>query len=208
MQIHHPEIPFERYADDTVCHCHSKQEAESLYEELIIRFKSCKLSLNEEKTKIVYCKSSRRNENHSNVTFDFLGHTFRPCKTIHKSSRKAFTGFQPRISMKATTKIRATMRSWNLKSKSHTPLDCIAQMVNPILRGWANYYGKYGGKSFQKLLRYFDLLLAKWAKAKYKTFRRKPMYVILKWLGNIAERDAIFYHWQIGLKPAKGTIKL
>lgn len=49
MQIHHPEIPFERYADDTVCHCHSKQEAESLYEELIIRFKSCKLSLNEEK---------------------------------------------------------------------------------------------------------------------------------------------------------------
>lgn len=42
------------------------------------------------------------------------------------------------------------MRSWNLKSKSHTPLDCIAQMVNPILRGWANYYGKYGGKSFQK----------------------------------------------------------
>lgn len=40
------------------------------------------------------------------------------------------------------------MRSWNLKSKSHTPLDCIAQMVNPILRGWANYYGKYGGKSF------------------------------------------------------------
>ena len=100
------------------------------------------------------------------------------------------------------------MRSWNLKSKSHTPLDCIAQMVNPILRGWANYYGKYGGKSFQKLLRYFDLLLAKWSKAKYKTFRRKPMYVILKWLGNIAERDAIFYHWQIGLKPAKGTIKL
>lgn len=65
------------------------------------------------------------------------------------------------------------MRSWNLKSKSHTPLDCIAQMVNPILRGWANYYGKYGGKSFQKLLRYFDLLLAKWAKAKYKTFRQQ-----------------------------------
>lgn len=208
MQIHHPEIPFERYADDTVCHCRSKLEAESLYEELIIRFKSCKLSLNEEKTKIVYCKSSRRKENHSNVTFDFLGHTFRPCKTMHKSSREAFTGFQPRIGMKATTKIRATMRSWNLKSKSHTPLDCIAQMVNPILRGWVNYYGKYGGKSFQNLLGYFDLLLARWAKAKYKTFRRKPMYVILKWLGNIAERDAMFYHWQIGLKPAKGTIKL
>lgn len=38
MQIHHPEITFERYADDTVCHCRSKQEAESGYEELIIRF--------------------------------------------------------------------------------------------------------------------------------------------------------------------------
>lgn len=174
MQIHHPEIPFERYADDTICHCRSKQEAEFLYEELIIRFKSCKLSLNEEKTKIVYCKSSRRKENHSNVTFDFLGYTFRPCKTIHKSSREAFTGFQPRISMKSTTKIRATMRSWNLKSKSHTPLDCIAQMVNPILRGWANYYGKYGGKSFQKFLRYFDLLLGNGQKLNIKPLDASP----------------------------------
>lgn len=65
------------------------------------------------------------------------------------------------------------MCSWNLKSKSYIQLDCIAQMVNPILRGRANYYDKYSGKSFQNLLRYFNLLLAKWAKAKCKTFRSK-----------------------------------
>lgn len=81
-------------------------------------------------------------------------------------------------------------------------------MVNLILRGWVNYYGKYGGKSFQKLFWYFDLLLAKWAKAKYKTFRCKFMYVILKWFGNIADRNAISCHWQMGFKPAKGIIKL
>ena len=100
------------------------------------------------------------------------------------------------------------MRSWNLRSKSHTPLDCIAQMVELILRGWVNDYGKHGAKSFQKLLEYFDLLLARWANVKYKTFRRKLMYVILKWLGNVADGDVVTYRWHIGLKPTKGAIKL
>lgn len=40
------------------------------------RFDSCKLRLNEEKIKIVYCKSSRQNDNYPNITFDFLGFTF------------------------------------------------------------------------------------------------------------------------------------
>ena len=31
MTIHHPEIPFERYADDTICHCRTKYEAETLH---------------------------------------------------------------------------------------------------------------------------------------------------------------------------------
>lgn len=206
MQTHHPNIPFERYADDSVCHCRSKQEAESLYKELIERFKSCNLELNEEKTRIVYCKTSKRQEDYPNVTFDFLGHTFRPCKTMEKRTHKVFTGFQPNISKKAKNRIKETMRSWNFKSKTQTPLDCIAQMVNPVLRGWINYYGKYGGKSFYGIFKYFDTLLARWAKSKYKKFRNKPLYVVCKWLGNIADRNPLFIHWQMGYKPTKGQI--
>ena len=34
MRIHYPNIPFERYADDTICHCVSKAQAEYLKEVL------------------------------------------------------------------------------------------------------------------------------------------------------------------------------
>ena len=53
MRIHYPNIPFERYADDTICHCVSKAQAEYLKEVLTCRFEQCRLKLNVEKTKIV-----------------------------------------------------------------------------------------------------------------------------------------------------------
>jgi RNA-directed DNA polymerase len=55
MQIHYPQIPFERYADDTICHCRTKEEAEQMKGIITSRLAECKLKLNEEKTLIVYC---------------------------------------------------------------------------------------------------------------------------------------------------------
>ncbi len=56
MTIHFPEIPFERYADDIVCHYHSERYARNLWAALERRFAECALSLHPEKTRIVYCK--------------------------------------------------------------------------------------------------------------------------------------------------------
>jgi len=201
MQINHPDIPFARYADDSVCHCKSLEEAERLRHALTVRLAACKLQLNEEKTKTVYCKSGRRQLEYHNVTFDFLGHTFRPCKTMNRQSREAFTGYLPVVSQKSRKRIKDTMRSWKLKSKSHTPLDLIAKTVNPILRGWMNYYGKYSMDSIKKVMKDLNFMLARWAKAKYKRFRNKPLYLAYKWLGSIAIRCPMFYHWQLGVYP-------
>jgi len=55
MQRHHPSIPFERYADDVVCHCRSKEEADSLLEVLRGRLADCHLDLHPDKTRVVYC---------------------------------------------------------------------------------------------------------------------------------------------------------
>ena len=73
MQINYPAIPFERYADDSICHCVSKKQAEFIRDRLIERFAKCKLKLNEEKTKIVYCKDSNRHDRDENESFDYLG---------------------------------------------------------------------------------------------------------------------------------------
>ena len=101
MQIHYPQIPFERYADDTICHCRTKTEAEQVKVVIMNRLSACGLTLNKEKTRIVYCKDSFRKGNHDEVSFDFLGYTFRPRKARSNKTGKVFTSFLPAISQKS-----------------------------------------------------------------------------------------------------------
>ena len=99
MRIHYPHIPFERYADDTICHCVSKAQAEHLKEVLTRRFEQCRLKLNVEKTKIVQCPTSTRKKVvGSEASFDFLGYTFRCRKSWNRKQGKCFTNFLPAIS--------------------------------------------------------------------------------------------------------------
>jgi RNA-directed DNA polymerase len=206
MARHYPHVLFERYADDTVCHCRSEKEALELRAALESRLTACKLQLHPAKTKTVYCKDSRRRLAYEHVSFDFSGHTFRPCKTMNRTHRKAFTGYQPSISAKSTKRIKETMRSWKLKSKSHTPLSLIAQQVNPVLRGWMNCYGKYSHRSIKQIMEDFNNMLARWAKAKYKRFKRKSILLANKWLGSIAVHAPMFYHRQQGVYPQKREV--
>ena len=60
MKRTYPHIPFERYADDIICHCKSAEQARALRSELAGRLAACKLILHPEKTKIVYCKDANR----------------------------------------------------------------------------------------------------------------------------------------------------
>ena len=78
MHRNHPGIPFERYADDAICHCSSEEQAAALRVALENRFAECGLTLHPEKTKIVYCKDDDRRGDYPNQKFDFLGYTFRP----------------------------------------------------------------------------------------------------------------------------------
>jgi RNA-directed DNA polymerase len=70
-----PGIPFERYADDIICHCRTKSEAAALLAQLEERFVACRLRLHPQKTKIVYCKDTHRTGSYPVVTFDFLGYS-------------------------------------------------------------------------------------------------------------------------------------
>ncbi len=78
MKRQNPRIPFERYADDVICHCRSKDKAEGLRKSIEGRLAECRLELNSQKTKIVYCKDDDRRGNYPEQKFDFLGFTFRP----------------------------------------------------------------------------------------------------------------------------------
>ena len=60
MRLNHPDIPFERYADDAICHCRSEVQAWGLRQALEARFAECALRMHPEKSKILYCKDANR----------------------------------------------------------------------------------------------------------------------------------------------------
>lgn len=78
LSIRYPDCPFERYADDAIIHCRRKQQAEQVREHLQARMRACGLELHPEKTHVVYCTDSNRRGNYGEVSFDFLGYTFKP----------------------------------------------------------------------------------------------------------------------------------
>jgi retron-type reverse transcriptase len=64
MRRNFPDIPFERYADDAICHCRTEDQAMALRTALETRFADCGLTLHPDKTKIVYCRDESRRENY------------------------------------------------------------------------------------------------------------------------------------------------
>ena len=84
MEREHPDIPFERYADDALCHCKNEAQAKELKRQLVARLKEVGLKLHPEKTKIVYCKDDGRRGEYPHISFDFLGYTFRPRRSKNR----------------------------------------------------------------------------------------------------------------------------
>jgi RNA-directed DNA polymerase len=119
-------IPFERYADDIICHCKSADEARALSSALADRFVACKLTLHPEKTKIVYCKDANRRGDFPNQSFDFLGFTFRARKTVWQGHIHAH-GFMPAASPAALKFMSRTIRRWALHHRSDKSLQELAQ---------------------------------------------------------------------------------
>ena len=195
MQRQYPQIPFERYADDEICHCRSKAEAEGLRGAIERRFAECGLELSLQKTKIVYCKDDDRRGEYPEQKFDFLGFTFRPRRA--KSRRgKLFVGFNPAISNKAAKSIRETMRQWQIHRHTDTSLDDLAKMANPALRGWINYYGSFNKSALYLVLQHLNSILVRWATRKYKRLRghHHPAW---HWLQSIMRRQPLlFAHWR------------
>ena len=52
-------------------------------------------------------------------------------------------GFMPAASPKALTVISRTIRRWTLHQRSDKSLQDLANMYNPYIRGWINYYGQF-----------------------------------------------------------------
>ncbi len=189
-----PNIPFERYADDVICHCSNEAQATYLKYAIEQRLRTCKLELHPQKTKIAFCKDDRRQNVAPIVQFDFLGFSFRP-RFVKSTNGAMFIGFNPAISPRAAKSIRQTIRSWRLHRRSESSLEDLAADVNPVIRGWINYYGSYHRSALYRVFNYVNIYLTRWAMLKYKDFRQHRTRA-RKWIRGIERRQpSLFSHW-------------
>jgi len=196
MEENHPDIPFERYADDVVVHCANKAQARRTLEAITERMKRCGLKLNSDKTRIVYCKDDNRRGQHDHTSFDFLGYTFRR-RACRNPEGEVFDGFVPAISDQAAKAIRHRIRRWHLHWRSDLSLADLARWVNPIVRGWINYYGRFYRSQLYRSFRGINRYLVRWAQWKYKRLRRNPRRA-WAWLKSVCQRSSsLFAHWGV-----------
>jgi len=194
-----PRIPFERYADDAICHCKSAEEARGLWRALADRFAACKLVLHPEKTKIVYCKDVNRCADFPEISFDFLGFQFRARKTMWtKSGHRIFThSFQPAASPKALKRISREIRRWALHHRSDKSLDDLADFYNPVIRGWIGYYGNFYRTQLRPTLKRIDLYVIRWARRKFRRLVHQTKGA-REWFDRVRRANpTLFAHWPL-----------
>lgn len=168
MEKEFPTIKFVRYVDDVIVHCVSNKQAQYVLSRIRKRLNECKLNLNEEKTGIVYCKQAGRTEEYPNIAFDFLGHTFKPRLVAKRNTKEIFVNFGAGISTKSQSKFLAKLKVSMGKTKACEDLADVARMINPMIRGWLNYFGYIGRWSLGQVLYAISQRIVKWLRMKYK----------------------------------------
>lgn len=197
MERNHGDNPFERYADDIVIHCRTQAEAESLLEEIKQRLAECKLTVHQEKTKIVYCKDRNRRGTYGRTEFDFLSFTFRP-RTARGKNGKLFLAFTPAISRNSERAIKDEIRKWKIHRAVTATLEELSTLYNGKLRGWFAYFGKFRPSALYGIFCLFQKILVKWAKCKYKHLKRSwgKAADLMKCMADSMKH--LFVHWKRG----------
>src|SRR5258707_11862042 len=84
---------------------------------------------------------------------------------------RMFLSFLPAVSRDALTKIGREVRSWRLHRRVGHSFGDLARWINPIVRGWMQYYGAFYRSALYPLLTRINAYLMRWARNKYKRLR-------------------------------------
>jgi hypothetical protein len=118
-----------------VIHCRSKEEGEEVLGRLKERLKGCKLELNEEKTRLLYCKDYKRAEGYKEEKFDFLGYSFQARSIYDAKKQRGGVGFSPAKSEASKRKIKENLKRERILKNREETLKRISEEDNPRLGG-------------------------------------------------------------------------
>jgi group II intron reverse transcriptase/maturase len=193
MARNFPDVPFERFADDAVVHCNSQQHAERVRAAIEDRMVEVGLRLHPDKTRIVYCQDANRRDAAEHTSFTFLGYTFRARRARNKNG-VVFTSFLPAVSKDALKKMGQEVRRWRVHRRTDLDFAGLARMINPIVRGWMNYYGAFYPSALSTLLARINTYLMRWVRKKYRRFQGRREFQ-QAWQRVTTQYPRFFAHW-------------
>lgn len=189
MEKHHPEKPFERYADDILVHCKTEKQALFVLAMIQQRMSKCKLTLHPTKTKIVNLRSTSEKKYPRSV--DFLGFSLRPLwSKTSKGNRLMVSSF---ISTKSKQRVLQKFKSFAIH-KRRKPIEEIATKLRPVIQGVINYYCKFWSYHTHSLWYQLNNRLVKWVKWE----KGCNIKAAIKWLKTkYKEKPGLFPHWKL-----------
>jgi RNA-directed DNA polymerase len=197
-----PGVPFERYADDGVIHARTLVQAQQVLSAVRSRMAEVGLELHPDKTRIVYCKDDDRRGEFGHIEFTFLGFTFRPRSAQDRHGRR-FTSFLPAVSAQALKRMSATVHGWRLHKRTDLSDTDLRNMINPVVRGWMAYYGRFYRSALSPLLYRLNTYMLRWVMAKYRvTWKEAGRRMALGY----TRRPRYFAHW-LWASPATTPIR-
>jgi RNA-directed DNA polymerase len=162
------------------------------------RMQQYDVELHPQKTTIVYCKNYLRKERHEHESFTFLSYDFQPRKKWGGKNKRSYMIFAGAIAGKAKTAMKEAIRAVLLPRWSQQTMQWFAEKLNPKIRGWINYYGKFYRTQMLKLFFYVNERIKKWIANKHKL---NTKHCILAKYRNFQEQQPdLFYHWRMGIK--------
>lgn len=186
--FHKQGIKMIRYADDFILM--AKHINEESLSKLVSLLERMGLTLNTNKSKRVNARET---------PFDFLGFTFRYDRSPFENGKR-FWNIVPKA--KSQQKIRQKINE-RLKRIGHFPANAVVGELNPMIRGWMNYYKiekvSYTQISFRKLEEYLRMRLPRFYNRKSQ--RKSSLYGTQAFTILVKEYGIIKPYKTSGIRP-------
>ena len=191
-----PAVEFERYADDAVVHCATEQQAAE---------GACRPGREDGRGRAATAPGQDQDrvlQGQEPAALGLRAHVVHlprlhvPRQAGPDPGREAAcsAAFLPAVSKDALKKMSEEVRSWRIHLRTATDLEDLAAWINPVVRGWMTYYGRFYRTALNGLLQRINTYLVRWARRKYKrlrTFKKARRW----WDGLTARQPRLFAHW-------------
>ena len=165
-----PAVQFERYADDAIVHCSSKRQAEAGAGSHpgSVRAVRSGASSDEDPDRLLQGRRSARRRRARLVRLPRL---HLPTSTGEESVGEVLRELPPgdqRQGCQVDPRKPFANGGWHRPGTTNI-WKIWLELVNPTMRGWMNYYGRFYRSKCLQVLRHFNEALAAWVRRKYKT---------------------------------------